>query len=80
MQLKRSSYFQFLDNKQILSARLPAKSLGGKEGAWVKPNCSLIYWKLQNITNSLFEMRQQRVIFFLFIKTHLDCGEWQHKS
>lgn len=29
-QLKRSSYFQFLDNKQNLSARLPVKSLRGK--------------------------------------------------
>ena len=32
------------------------------------------------ILPTLFEMHQQRFIFFLFIKTHLDCGEWQHKS
>ena len=32
------------------------------------------------ILPTLFEMHQQRFIFFLFIKTHLDCGQWQHKS
>lgn len=72
-----SSYFQFLDNK--VQALIPKWRAWGKEGARTKPNCHFIYWKLQNITSSVWNA-SATVHFFLFIKTHLDCGEWQHKS